>query len=97
MLGSYVGQTSNGVLPQLYGRVSAARQKYDEVGDFQEGVFSQSYVESQNAGFYSGRNNTGKRYIIFNANNYNSIYGSGWFDGERVVPASIGMNYCMRY
>lgn len=96
MDGSYVGKSTNGVLPNItgafgvYGQVSVICNT--------EGAFyfnNDRNSGGTDSGWGSGSNNRGLG--RFNASRSSSIYGSGWFDGTRVVPASVGMTYCIKY
>ena len=91
MLGSYVGQSSNGCLPNITGSLTGAKGASNPSGTGAIAVYGRSYEGTYGSG--------GGQYYSwdFNAARSNSMYGSGWFDGERVVPASVGMTYCIKY
>ncbi len=83
-----VGQSTNGGLPNITGAFSIG-------GDFESasGAFSGS-----STGF-RGAENTGSDggYVNFNASLSNGMYGNSWYNGTRVVPASVFMTYCIKY
>lgn len=90
MTGSYIGQNTNGVLPNITGRLGMNIGYYSPSGSF--------YVITDAINIpvatYEGRSiyDTG-----FNASRSSPIYGQGWFDGTKVVPASVGMYYIIKY
>lgn len=99
MQGSYIGQTSNGVLPNITGTSDATAAGYNDyviswinsAGAF----YGVSYTTSHGVGGGGSHGSTMR--LGFDANRSNSMYGGGWFDGTRVVPSSVGMNYCIKY
>lgn len=93
MPSDYIGQTTEGVLPNITG----TWQDYDNNNGWSEpwGAFKVESTTSageigSDYGFY-------RRLISFDANRSNPMYGSGWFDGSKVIPASVGMTYCIKY
>ena len=94
--GEYIGKDTSGVLPNI-------------TGAFSSSVDSNALVSSLSGAFYGTTNwiwciGTQGTYqgnyinpVYFSAHNSNSMYGSGWFDGDRVVPASIGMMFSIKY
>lgn len=99
---SYVGQSTNGVLPNItatWHTVSAsgtARQPVVYNGTGAVYTNDSTYIESSYA---LSATNSYRCYHEqgFNASRSNSMYGNGWFSGERVVPSSVGMTYCIKY
>lgn len=92
MLGSYIGQTSNGVLPNITGKLA----NYAIQGINASGAFTA--VDTTSSSAYDSSNHSRQASnASFDASRSNSIYGGGWFDGTRVVPSSVGMNYCIKY
>ena len=89
MSGSYIGKTSDGVLPNITGSIGSAESH--------NGVSGAFYNGSNRSGLFHRANQGTAADINFSASRSSSIYGSGWFDGTRVVPASVGMNYCIKY
>ena len=91
MLGSYVGQSSNGVLPNITGSLYGAKGGSNPSGTGAIAVYGQNYEGTYGSG--------GGQYYSwdFNAARSNSMYGNGWFDGARVIPSSVGMTYCIKY
>lgn len=90
MSGDYVGQSTNGTLPNITGSIAGAGG-----GNYSaSGAFTSSPSNSQGWGNASGTNSFN---FSFNASRSSSIYGYGWFGGEKVIPASVGMTYCIKY
>lgn len=90
MAGDYVGQSTEGVLPNITGQFATS-------GTNQSGSGAIWYTQvSTGAQGWSGTGASNGQWD-FNANRSNSMYGSGWFEGRKVVPASVGMSYCIKY
>jgi microcystin-dependent protein len=94
MFGEYIGKSTNGVLPNITGNINGISEEFAQMGTA-SGAFRKENNITQNTPTFSGDGNSGV--ISFNASRSNSIYGNGWFGGERVVPASVGMTYCIKY
>ena len=94
MDGNYVGQTTNGVLPNITGNLNGISEEFAQMGTA-SGAFRKENNITQNSPTFSGNGNSGV--VSFNASRSNSMYGNGWFSGERVVPSSVGMTYCIKY
>lgn len=88
MDGNYVGQSTNGVLPNILGILGVI-----DTNNVASGAF---YVDGTASGNSSSPFGT-HHLFKFNAGRYNPMYGGGWFDGERVVPSSVGMTYYIKY
>lgn len=90
MPSNYVGQSTEGVLPNITGQFATS-------GTNQSGSGAIWYTQaSTGAQGWSGTGASNGRWD-FNANRSNSMYGGGWFEGRKVVPASVGMTYCIKY
>lgn len=91
MTGEYVGKSTNGVLPNITGSLFGAKGGSNPSGTGAIAVYPQSYEGTYGSG--------GGQYYNwdFNASRSNSMYGNGWFNGEKVIPASVGMTYCIKY
>lgn len=87
---SYVGHVTNGVLPNILGEFYT-RSVANPSGAFRY----EASTASNPAG--SGSAATDVARVSFNAARYSSIYGNGWYEGTRVIPASVGMTYCIKY
>lgn len=87
---AYIGQVTNGVLPNILGEFYT-RSVANPSGAF----YYEASTASNPAG--TGASATTVARVAFNAGRYSSIYGYGWYDGTRVIPASIGMTYCIKY
>ena len=95
MWGEYIGQTVNGVLPNIYGQIDFLKSASNSSAG-RNGAFSNSYTKS-GANYGGGTSNYSSFVLDFNASLSNGIYGNGWFNGERVIPASVGMLYAIKY
>lgn len=91
MSGEYIGQSQNGCLPNITGSIGTAESHNAVSGAFYDGTTS--------GGLYHRANSDGKvvQTIDFNASRSNSIYGNGWFDGTKVIPAGTGVSYIIKY
>lgn len=81
MDGQYIGQKQKGCLPDHRHTVSAYNH-------WNGGGTSYFYQEDGNV------------LVTLNttyASASNSMYGNGWFSGDRVVPASLGVPFIIRY
>ena len=87
---SYVGQSTNGVLPNITGECGAGGRGIITTA-------SGCFQITEKKGTVSTNTPNERGNIIFNASLSNSMYGNGWFDGTRVVPSSVGMTYCIKY
>ena len=83
--GSYIGQTSNGVLPNITGSAGVYSLQRN-ASSTQSGALYNTGATYY--GYGSSTNNTGLT-VNIDASRSSSIYGAGWFDGTRVVPASV--------
>lgn len=99
---SYIGQSTDGVLPNITGTWHApsvsgsARPPVLNNGTGAVYTNDGTYIESDYA---VSSTNSYRSYHQqgFDASRSSSIYGNGWFNGTRVVPASVGMTYCIKY
>lgn len=92
MTSEYIGQSSNGVLPNITGKLA----NYAIQGTDASGAFAA--VDTVSSSAYDSSNHSRQASnASFDASRSNSIYGNGWYSGARVVPASIGMTYCIKY
>lgn len=91
MVSSYVGQSSNGVLPNITGSFYGGKGASNPNATGAIAVYKQSYEGIYGSG--------GGQYYNWDidASRSSYIYGGGWYDGTRVVPASVGMTYCIKY
>ena len=92
MDGAYVGQSTKGVLPNItayWGSTIAQDQSYG-------GAVVQD-TPYNTAWWYGATAVPRGARFSFDAQRVNAIYGSGWFDGTKVIPASVGMTYCIKY
>lgn len=90
MRGVYIGQTSNGVLPNITGTF------YIDV--YGGGQPTGAFTRDSNYNVPNHQNWAAEGWrMVFDASRSNSMYGNGWFDGTRVVPSSVGMSYCIKY
>ena len=99
MQGSYIGQTSNGVLPNITGSFYNAFGGLI-VGFGDQTVKSGAFYTTSLGTYKVMKNSDGNAaaYAMnFSANRSNSMYGNGWYSGGRVVPSSVGMNYYIKY
>ena len=105
MQGSYIGQTSNGVLPNITGDFGSVTYltKYNTndprmYANGAMGIVDRAALNNEYSHVTSSQGSNRKVFgYTLNAGRSNSIYAGGWFDGTRVVPASVGMNYCIKY
>ena len=91
MLGEYIGQYSSGVLPKPVITISAVvRQGTTEMSkDY--GNTGNRIVTNTGAATTTITSLTSA--TVSTAN----MYCNGWFDGDRVVPASVGMMFVVKY
>ena len=91
---SYIGQITRGVLPNIKGNIGIKNQGGAGFTDH-TGAFYASFTAKYATVTGSSTEATGN--AAFDAGRSSSVYGNGWFNGERVVPASVGMTYCIKY
>lgn len=100
MSGGYIGKTTPGVLPNITGYTSlSSNGSNNYLGGFVMtggSLYGTSEVSSGSGQGGGGNHTNGKRLRI-DASRSSSIYGFGWFDGDRVVPASIGALFVIKY
>lgn len=88
MTGEYIGKSTNGVLPNITGYIAPnSNVTYG-------GAFYYDGNESSN-GYGSHVSSHAK--IGFDASRSSSIYGNGWYDGTKVIPAGSGVSYIIKY
>ena len=105
MQGSYIGQSTNGVLPNIKGDFGSVTYlaKYNTndpqmYANGAMGIVDRAALNNEYSHVTSSQGSNRKVFgYTLNASRSSSIYGGGWFDGARVVPASVGMNYCIKY
>ena len=95
MADEYMGQTTNGVLPNITGSINAPSNTVDGQGIGVSGAFYGT--GSTSTPWYYANTHTGIQLAGFNAARSSTIYGHGWYSGERVVPASVGMKFVIKY
>ena len=95
MTAEYIGQSSNGVLPNITGRW----EDYTNSNSFTDptGAFWATSTTAR-GGIGSGYNFY-SRTISFGADRSSTLYDSAskWYSGSRVIPSSLSMNYCIKY
>lgn len=100
MTGEYIGKITPGVLPNITGYTSlSSNGSNDYLGGFVMtggSLYGTSEVSSGHGQGGGGNHANGKRLRI-NASRSSSIYGNGWYDGDRVVPASVGTLFVIKY
>lgn len=100
MTGEYIGETTPGVLPNITGYTSlSSNGSSNYLGGFVMtggSLYGTSEVSSS-SGQGGGKNHTNGKRLRIDASRSSSIYGSGWFNGDRVVPASIGLAFIIKY
>lgn len=96
MAGKYIGKTTQGVLPNIKGSVNNVQGAVMTIDSNYGKCFNESYISSGWT-YYNAANPGNRVNINFNAGLHNNIYGRGWYDGGRVVPASVGMMYIIKY
>lgn len=102
MAGDYVGKSTEGVLPNITGKfmIGATNNTNDYTGGIlgTEGAFSSDWSASNNS-LGGGSGYSTNRRAIFDASRSSALYNgaAGWYGGAKVVPASVGMNYCIKY
>lgn len=106
MDGDYVGKTTIGALPNITGffgsTVFCSAYNTSNPSMFGNGAFSLQdraslYNEYGHIAQSQGANKPAYGYE-FNAARSSAIYSSNtWYNGTRVIPASVGMNYCIKY
>jgi hypothetical protein len=88
MWGEFIGQTTDGTLPNITGTAGIYWTQAEATGAF----FVDTVHKNSEKNDPHGHNNLG-----FDASRSSSLYGNGWYSGARVIPASVGMNYCVKY
>ena len=102
MTGDYIGKSTEGVLPNITGKfmIGATDNTNDYTGGIlgTEGAFSSDWSAS-NHSLGGGSGYSTNRRAIFDASRSSALYNgaAGWYGGAKVVPASVGMNYCIKY
>jgi microcystin-dependent protein len=105
MDGQYVGQSTNGVLPNITGDFGSVTYltKYNTndpqmYANGAMGIVDRAALNNEYSHVTSSQGSNRKVFgYTLNAGRSNSIYAGGWFDGTRVVPASVGMTYYIKY
>lgn len=99
MSGEYIGKSQNGCLPNITGVYNRHSGYGNIVSDnTSSGAF---YFDTSTA--WSGKSvhpsdsNYSVNNVKFDASRSNSIYGSGWFSGTKVIPAGTGVSYIIKY
>lgn len=96
MTGEYIGKSTNGVLPNITGSFGNGAE-YRNPGNLTNatGAFSSlgtAYGRDSDGG------GSGRAYgLSFDASRCSSIYGHGWYDGTKVIPAGSGVSYIIKY
>lgn len=102
MIGDYIGKSTEGVLPNITGKfmIGATNNTNDYTGGIlgTEGAFSSDWSAS-NHSLGGGSGYTTNRRAIFDASRSSALYNgaAGWYGGAKVIPASTGMTYCIKY
>ena len=98
-----VGQSTNGGLPNITANFVQGNYGYQSqatIDQYISGAVRYTY-KSGSQGLYSGGEGSGGQSTAmpatFDASRSNSMYGNSWYDGTRVVPASVFMTYCIKY
>ena len=92
----YVGQYCPGVLPDIQGSLTPILVFGDTTDA--KGCFKSSENPMVNMRTGSEIASFGGASIKLKASDYNSIYSQyNWFSGERVIPASLGVKYIVKY
>ena len=99
MTGEYIGKSTNGVLPNITGGIDAGYSGNSNfLGLFNNGsgcfAVSGNYNQRYPSPLSGGVNYTG---MSFDASRSSSIYGNGWYDGKKVIPAGSGVSYIIKY
>jgi hypothetical protein len=93
MVGEFIGKNTSGVLPNIEGGLGSAG-----AGAFQTRQSNGAFRSDDSYGYYiQGKAGDGSATFSFKASWSNLIYGHGWYDGDRVVPASVGMMFVIKY
>ena len=87
------GFYTNGGIPNLYGEIGRLSGFDNNIT--KQGVFSQSTIEYNTLIHLAGENNAILDRLFFNAEQYNSIYGA--IGGDKVVPKSVTVQFCIKY
>lgn len=96
MGGTYRGQVTNGIIPNITGTGTLRdmfTQQFAGTGAF----YNTNNTATAN---YAGAMQMTRAYIVFgfDASRSSSVYNNNsWFDGQRVVPSSVGMSYVIKY
>lgn len=101
MLNSYIGQSTKGAAPQIEGAfdfINWNPANLTVTGSFEKDGCSQGISGGLNTGgCWGGGWGTNNR--KFKASNSSNLYDNAltWFSGERIIPASVGMYYIIKY
>jgi hypothetical protein len=90
----YMGQTKNGILPNITGNIRPTVENTNNAysdGAFYHGNQSVSSVTAT----WQARNTA---LFTFNASRCSSLYNNGdWYGGGKVIPSCIAMYYIIKY
>jgi hypothetical protein len=93
MSGEYIGKSTQGTLPNISLQFDAE----STVGYNTLGGMMQSKTQLDYYGLDGGNRGMSVFRYSGSANHQNSIYGSGWYNGTKVIPAGSGVSYIIKY